>query len=298
MRVSGGCLQELAGHGEAACDYFNGANQEDAMDTDGDEYATWPAVLQVSGRPPPLPLAAVADRLLTVPPCRIWPAPTGEWANWRKMPHWRPTCRSQVSASPPTSRQPRCCGRSCRPRQRSEEPIHLARSLAALGSCVAYLREHLIDSVTVSLKNFHKFVPYDEGGTLAAGARGPRYMVLDSNSLANLEIMIDETGEGASHSNSLDWMNSGALAAVALMLCYCTVKGSLLGHLDHCVTPGGKRLFRKWLQVRTRPTERSVLLNNTAVAQSLITAAPPSHPHRHRSTRLSRSRRGWIPSQS
>ena len=48
-----------------------------------------------------------------------------------------------------------------------------------------------------------------------------RYMVLDSSSLANLEIMVDETGE---------------------------TRGSLLGHLDRCVTPGGKRLFKKWLQ--------------------------------------------------
>eukprot|EP01052_Picozoa_sp_SAG31_P030890 SAG31_NODE_3213_length_4543_cov_1.531503_2_plen_414_part_00 len=106
-------------------------------------------------------------------------------------------------------------------------------SLSALGGCISYLREHLIDSVTVSLKNFHKFVPYDAVGsaapTTASLARQPRHMVLDSNSLANLEIIVDETGES---------------------------RGSLLGHLDHCVTQGGKRLFKKWLQAPLyRPAE-------------------------------------------
>jgi hypothetical protein len=33
-------------------------------------------------------------------------------------------------------------------------------------------------------------VPYDAGGERLEGGGGPRYMVLDSNSLSNLEIMV------------------------------------------------------------------------------------------------------------
>eukprot|EP01050_Picozoa_sp_SAG11_P002885 SAG11_NODE_151_length_14583_cov_21.306200_19_plen_781_part_00 len=127
-------------------------------------------------------------------------------------------------------------------------------ALAALGGCISYLRAHFIDATTVSLKNFHKFVPYDLGGrTHESGRRGPRYMVLDSNSLANLEIMVDETGE---------------------------VKNSLLGHLDHCVTPGGKRLFQKWLQaplyqiaeIETRLDAVTELMEISDVAQNAAKA--------------------------
>lgn len=91
-------------------------------------------------------------------------------------------------------------------------------ALEALGGCVAYLRQQLVDFEMVGLKNFKVFRPYDDPG---AGARHvPRRMVLDTNSIANLEILVNEFGEK---------------------------EYSLLDFLDHCTTSTGKRLFKKWL---------------------------------------------------
>ena len=91
-------------------------------------------------------------------------------------------------------------------------------ALEALGGCVAYLRQQLVDFEMVGLKNFHAFVPYDDTG--ATAERAPRRMVLDTNSIANLEILVNEFGEK---------------------------EYSLLDYLDHCSTSTGKRLFKKWL---------------------------------------------------
>ena len=91
-------------------------------------------------------------------------------------------------------------------------------ALEALGGCVAYLRQQLVDFEMVGLKNFHAFVPYDDTG--ATAEREPRRMVLDTNSIANLEILVNEFGEK---------------------------EYSLLDYLDHCSTSTGKRLFKKWL---------------------------------------------------
>jgi DNA mismatch repair protein MSH6 len=91
-------------------------------------------------------------------------------------------------------------------------------ALEALGGCVAYLRQQLVDFEMVGLKNFREFRPYDDTG--ATAEREPRCMVLDTNSIANLEILVNEFGEK-------DY--------------------SLLDYLDHCTTSTGKRLFKKWL---------------------------------------------------
>lgn len=91
-------------------------------------------------------------------------------------------------------------------------------ALVALGGAVAYIRKQLVDFELVSLKNFRRYLPYDMAG--ASSLHQPTRMVLDNNSVANLEILVNEFGDK---------------------------EHSLLDHLDHCVSPAGKRLLKKWL---------------------------------------------------
>ena len=80
------------------------------------------------------------------------------------------------------------------------------------------------------MKNFARYTPFDGAADATEDARhakagsalgSQRTMVLDANTLTNLEILRSESGDP---------------------------KASLLHHLDHCSTPFGKRLFSKWVQ--------------------------------------------------
>jgi DNA mismatch repair protein MSH6 len=99
-------------------------------------------------------------------------------------------------------------------------------TLRAVGACVSYLKQQLVDREMVALKNFHAFVPYDNpssGPTASRHITGHAeelHMVLDTNSIANLELLVSELGEK---------------------------EGSLLGLLDRCHTPAGHRLLKNWL---------------------------------------------------
>jgi DNA mismatch repair protein MSH6 len=115
---------------------------------------------------------------------------------------------------------------------------HADLALRALGACVKYLQAQLIDQEMVALQNFHRFLPYDAAGSGASAAateegaerarapaqlrsvRGARRMVLDTNSIANLELLENEQG---------------------------LKQHSLLAFLDRCSTNSGKRLLKKWL---------------------------------------------------
>lgn len=121
-------------------------------------------------------------------------------------------------------------------------------ALEALGGCIAYLRQQLVDFEMVGLKNFHVFRPYDD--PCAGAAHQPRRMVLDTNSIANLEILVNEFGEK---------------------------EYSLLDYLDHCTTATGKRLFKKWLlsplyrpaDINERLDAVEELMNQSEAAQKL-----------------------------
>ncbi|KAI9201827.1 DNA mismatch repair protein msh6 [Polychytrium aggregatum] len=84
-------------------------------------------------------------------------------------------------------------------------------ALSALGGLLFYLRSLKLDKQLVSVKNFHVYDPIRQSGTL----------ILDGQTLLNLEIF----------ENSLDGSGDGTLFQL----------------LNRCVTPFGKRLFKRWV---------------------------------------------------
>ncbi|KAI0216514.1 DNA mismatch repair protein msh6, partial [Massospora cicadina] len=82
-------------------------------------------------------------------------------------------------------------------------------AISALGGLIWYLRSLKIEKDLLTLKNFHRYRPM-EGSTL----------ILDGQSLNNLEVLQNSDGSDA---------------------------GTIHALLNHCVTPFGKREFRKWL---------------------------------------------------
>ncbi|KAF9936320.1 DNA mismatch repair protein msh6 [Modicella reniformis] len=83
--------------------------------------------------------------------------------------------------------------------------------MSALGGLVWYLRSLKLDAELLSFKNFHVYDPVRQASTL----------ILDGQTLTNLEI-FQNNGDG-------------------------TEAGTVLKLLNRCVTPFGKRLFRRWL---------------------------------------------------
>ncbi|KAK9807187.1 hypothetical protein WJX73_005617 [Symbiochloris irregularis] len=101
-------------------------------------------------------------------------------------------------------------------------------SLRALAGCLAYLRSVLLDRPVMAMCR-PEWLPQSSfpspGGdsaadSAAAAGRPPACMALDGNALEALEVL-----EGSSGGTD----------------------GSLLGALDRCVTPAGRRLLRSWL---------------------------------------------------
>ncbi|KAF9427910.1 DNA mismatch repair protein msh6 [Podila epigama] len=83
--------------------------------------------------------------------------------------------------------------------------------LSAFGGLVWYLRSLKLDEELLSFKNFHVYDPVKQASTL----------ILDGQTLSNLEIF----------QNNSDGSETG----------------TVLRLLNRCVTPFGKRLFRRWL---------------------------------------------------
>ncbi|KAF9348583.1 DNA mismatch repair protein msh6 [Mortierella sp. NVP85] len=83
--------------------------------------------------------------------------------------------------------------------------------MSALGGLTWYLRSLKLDTELMSFKNFHIYDPVRQASTL----------ILDGQTLTNLEV-YQNNGDGSD-------------------------KGTLLKLLNRCVTPYGKRLFRRWL---------------------------------------------------
>ncbi|KAF9340478.1 DNA mismatch repair protein msh6 [Linnemannia elongata] len=83
--------------------------------------------------------------------------------------------------------------------------------MSALGGLVWYLRSLKLDTELLSFKNFHVYDPVRQASTL----------ILDGQTLSNLEV-FQNNGDGSE-------------------------TGTVLRLLNRCVTPFGKRLFRRWL---------------------------------------------------
>ncbi|KAG0220391.1 DNA mismatch repair protein msh6 [Mortierella sp. NVP41] len=83
--------------------------------------------------------------------------------------------------------------------------------MSALGGLVWYLRSLKLDTELMSFKNFHVYDPVRQASTL----------ILDGQTLTNLEVF----------QNNSDGSETG----------------TVLRLLNRCVTPFGKRMFRRWL---------------------------------------------------
>ncbi|KAI7818742.1 muts domain V-domain-containing protein [Gamsiella multidivaricata] len=83
--------------------------------------------------------------------------------------------------------------------------------MSALGGLVWYLRSLKLETELLSFKNFHIYDPVRQASTL----------ILDGQTLSNLEV-FQNNSDG-------------------------TDTGTVLKLLNRCVTPFGKRLFRRWL---------------------------------------------------
>lgn len=88
-------------------------------------------------------------------------------------------------------------------------------ALRALGACIGYFERSFLDFQLLGLKQFQVYDPVDAN----IDKRG-YILVLDDITLTNLEVLKNSRGG---------------------------TEGTLLAHLDHCVTFPGKRLLRQWL---------------------------------------------------
>ncbi|DBA75103.1 TPA: hypothetical protein ACH3X1_010428 [Trebouxia sp. C0004] len=95
-------------------------------------------------------------------------------------------------------------------------------AVSALGGCISHLRTILLDKSILPVGQL-ELLPGCEGVSQdapVASNTGPRFMALDGAALQNLEVL--ESSQGGR-------------------------TGSLMGALDNCTTPAGKRLLSQWL---------------------------------------------------
>jgi DNA mismatch repair protein MSH6 len=121
-----------------------------------------------------------------------------------------------------------------------------ALAMSAFGGCLWYLNRNLLDTELVSMRKFSLFHSSAAGSSsssqvIASSSPGtdvsmtqeigPKYAVLDGQTLSNLEILENQQG---------------------------TKEGTLLAFVDHCSTAFGSRLMRVWV---SRPLARISDLN-------------------------------------
>ncbi|CAH0489326.1 unnamed protein product [Peronospora farinosa] len=104
-------------------------------------------------------------------------------------------------------------------------------AISALGGCIWHLRRSIIDQELLSLCNFKRYKPSDEEArdaranssaiSAAKGELNQQYVVLDSQTIHNLEVL----------SNSYNGSRSG----------------SLIDIMDKTVTSFGRRMFQEWV---------------------------------------------------
>lgn len=119
--------------------------------------------------------------------------------------------------------------------------------MSALGGCVAYLNQAQLDQAQVSMRNF---ALYDVHSAMADESKVD-FLILDGKALSNLELLENEVTR--------------------------TSEGSLLELLDHCSSPFGRRLLRRWLcrplrraaGIRSRLEAVSWLIENRNLAEGL-----------------------------
>ncbi|KAJ3677409.1 hypothetical protein LUZ60_003133 [Juncus effusus] len=106
-------------------------------------------------------------------------------------------------------------------------------AISALGGCLFYLKQAFLDEKLIKCGDFE---------SLPCGARFgdvQKYMVLDSAALENLELLENIRTGGSD--------------------------GTLFAQLDHCVTPFGKRLLKRWI-ARPLYDRKLILQRQDAIA--------------------------------
>lgn len=118
-------------------------------------------------------------------------------------------------------------------------------AISALGAIESYLERTHHAHELISLSHFLCYL--DEVSTR-------RCLVLDGQTLTNLEIIKNEQGQSITRSEAEDVQSAPSgnqTAALTLSVCVlCSVgglKGTLLEFVDRCITPFGKRMLKKWL---------------------------------------------------
>lgn len=110
--------------------------------------------------------------------------------------------------------------------------------MSALGSCVWYMQHLRLDKETMELGLFRQYSPsaalqLQVRGSLDAGGSGEA-LVLDCETLANLDILVNSDG---------------------------TQQGTLFAHVDHTLTPFGRRRLREWVAKFVRLPQLSVAVS-------------------------------------
>ncbi|XP_078438699.1 MUTS homolog 6 isoform X2 [Wolffia australiana] len=113
----------------------------------------------------------------------------------------------------------------------ANENGHLA--LSAVGGCLFYLRQCLLDESLIKCAKFESIPLSGEINNLRSA-----YMTLDAAALQNLEVLENKDGIAA---------------------------GTLLAQLDHCATAFGRRLLKSWL-ARPLYNTKSIVDRQDAVA--------------------------------
>ncbi|XP_077517281.1 DNA mismatch repair protein Msh6-like isoform X1 [Amblyomma americanum] len=99
-------------------------------------------------------------------------------------------------------------------------------ALKALGACVWYLSDSLIEEEVLTMRSFERYVPQEThidrqaNGDCKGSPIHLNNMILDGVCLQNLEVLHNASGG---------------------------TEGTLLATMDFCCTPFGKRLFQQWL---------------------------------------------------
>ncbi|KAL1923036.1 uncharacterized protein VTP21DRAFT_9412 [Calcarisporiella thermophila] len=107
--------------------------------------------------------------------------------------------------------------------------------MSAAGGLFSYLRMLKLDAELISLGNFHSYDPVRQSSSL----------ILDGQTLANLEVLENNFDGGT--------------------------EGTLFRLLDHCITPFGKRLFKRWL---CHPLRSVSAINNRLDAIEELNSCP------------------------
>jgi len=109
--------------------------------------------------------------------------------------------------------------------------------LSALGGVVSYLKDLFLDKEILAQRRIHAYSP--------ATFDSP-HLVLDSKTIKNLEL-FENTVDGKVCQLPYTYIRGESFIHINSESLYHQADGTLLQVLDHCSTPFGKRMFRRWL---------------------------------------------------